>query len=151
MDQILLISVAGKIISFILLHEKFLQFDWPRAVVYLQCNIYMWKLQTFCGYKYKQIIAWFVHDIWHKYHPWYFKMTLSQISLASRLRKLRLTIANYHIWYLCQISLQIMLLPRQTWSNVNVCLFFLLVAAFIALNGELQSALRLSLFCYIFP
>ena len=31
-----------------------------------------------------------------------------------------------------------------------VC-FFLLVAAFIALNGELQSALRLSLFCDIFP
>ena len=36
---------------------------------------------------------------------------LSQISLARRLVKLRITISKYHSWYLCQISLQIMLLP----------------------------------------
>ena len=36
---------------------------------------------------------------------------LSQISLAYRLVKLRVTILKYHSWYLCQISLQIMLLP----------------------------------------
>ena len=36
---------------------------------------------------------------------------LSQISLAWRLVKLRITILKYHSWYLCQISLQIMLLP----------------------------------------
>ena len=35
----------------------------------------------------------------------------SQISLAWRLVKLRITISKYHSWYLCQISLQIMLLP----------------------------------------
>ena len=38
---------------------------------------------------------------------------LSQISLAQRLVKLRITILKYHSWYLCQISLQIMLLPTQ--------------------------------------
>ena len=31
---------------------------------------------------------------------------LSQISLASRLVKLRITISKYHPWYLCQISLK---------------------------------------------
>ena len=31
---------------------------------------------------------------------------LSQISLAHRLVKLRITILKYHSWYLCQISLQ---------------------------------------------
>ena len=36
---------------------------------------------------------------------------LSQISLAYRLVKLRITILKYHLWYLYQISLQIMLLP----------------------------------------
>ena len=51
-------------------------------------NTYMWKLQTFC-------------DI----------SKLSQISLAYGLVKLRSTILKYHSWYLCQISLQIMLLP----------------------------------------
>ena len=38
---------------------------------------------------------------------------LSQISLAKRLVKLRITISKYHSWYLCQISLQIMLLSIQ--------------------------------------
>ena len=34
--------------SFILLHEKFLQFDWLRAVVFqLNLKYYMWKLQTY--------------------------------------------------------------------------------------------------------
>ena len=28
--------------------------------------------------------------------------------------KLRITILKYHLWYLCQISLQIMLLPIRT-------------------------------------
>ena len=36
---------------------------------------------------------------------------LSQISLALRLVKLRITILKYHLWYLCQISLLIILLP----------------------------------------
>ena len=36
---------------------------------------------------------------------------LSQISLAYRLVKLRITISKYHLWYLCKISLQIMVLP----------------------------------------
>ena len=36
---------------------------------------------------------------------------LSQISLAQRLVKLPITISKYRSWYLCQISLQIMLLP----------------------------------------
>ena len=36
---------------------------------------------------------------------------LPEISRAVRRVKLRLTILKYHSWYLCQISLQIMLLP----------------------------------------
>ena len=37
-------------------------------------NTYMWKLPTFWGQKYKQIMAWFVRDVWHKCHSWYFKI-----------------------------------------------------------------------------
>ena len=40
-------------------------------------------------------------------------LKLSQISLAKRLVELRITILRYPSWYLCQISLQIMLLPIQ--------------------------------------
>ena len=36
---------------------------------------------------------------------------LSQISLAQQLVKLPTIILKYNSWYLCQISLQIMLLP----------------------------------------
>ena len=43
-------------------------------------NTYMWKLQNLCRNQYEQIMAWFVRVIWHKYHPWYSK--LSQISLV---------------------------------------------------------------------
>ena len=39
---------------------------------------------------------------------------LPQISLTQMLVKLRITILKYHSRYLCQISLQIMLLPIQT-------------------------------------
>ena len=43
---------------------------------------------------------------------------LSQISLALQLLKLRITIiSKYYLWYLCQISLQIMLLPILTIIN----------------------------------
>ena len=37
---------------------------------------------------------------------------LSQISLAYRLEKLRITILKYHSWYLCQIPLLTMPLPK---------------------------------------
>ena len=60
----------------ILLHEKFLQFDWLRAVVF-QLNL-----------KYLHV-----------------KIT----NLSSQIS--RITILKYHSWYLCQISLLIMLLP----------------------------------------
>ena len=42
---------------------------------------------------------------------------LSQISLAQQLVKLRITILKYHSWYLCQISLQIMLLPIHIYGE----------------------------------
>ena len=45
-----LIWQRWRITLFILLHEKFLQFDWLRAVAFqLNWSTYMWKLQTFCG------------------------------------------------------------------------------------------------------
>ena len=33
--------------------------------------------------------------------------------------KLRITISKYHSWYLCQISLQIILLPILTWRTIR--------------------------------
>ena len=74
---------ANWITDFILLQDKFLQFGWLRAVVFqLNLNTYMWKLQTFCGYK--QIIPWFLRDIWHKYHSWYFKIVSNFTLLKAR-------------------------------------------------------------------
>ena len=57
---------------------------------------------------------------------------LSQISLAYRLVKLRITISKYHSWYLCHISLQIMLLPILT-----KCLW-----------GVVGKSFRVILYCY---
>ena len=37
--------------------------------------------------------------------------------------KLRITISKYHLWYLCQISLQIMLLPIQIIFSILVILW----------------------------
>ena len=34
--------------------------------------------------------------------------------------KLRITISKYHSWYLCQISLQTMLLPIQIWKSTSI-------------------------------
>ena len=50
----------------------------------LICNTYMWKLQTFCGKYYKHIKAWFVRDIWYKYHSWYFKIVSNFTRLTAR-------------------------------------------------------------------
>ena len=59
-------------ISFvILLHEKFLQFDWLRAVVF-QLNL---------KYRHMGSSILFVCDIWHKYHSWYLWQILLQIVL----------------------------------------------------------------------
>ena len=49
---------------------------------------------------------------------------LSQISLAYRLVKLRITILKYHSWYFCQIPLLIMLLPIQI---IFLCDYFLYI------------------------
>ena len=61
---------------------------------------------------------------------------LSPIPLAQRLVKLRIRISKYHSWYLCQISLQIMLLTKimdmlvefQVWEIMTAdtqCQFYL--------------------------
>ena len=47
-------------------------------------NTYKWKLQNLWGWQYKQIIAWFVRDIWHKYHSWYFKIISNFTRLTAR-------------------------------------------------------------------
>ena len=54
---------------------------------------------------------------------------LSKISLAWRLVKLRITISKCHSWYLCQISLQIMLLPIQILENE---IYFIKYTAIVA-------------------
>ena len=56
-------------------------------------NTYMWKFQTFCGSQYKQKIAWFVRDIWHKYHLWYFKIVSNCTHLTAR----EITYNNFEI------------------------------------------------------
>ena len=66
---------------------------WEQWYFSLIWNTYMWKLQTFCGKKYKQIIAWFVRDIWHKYHSRYFKI----VSNFTRLTTREITYNNFEI------------------------------------------------------
>ena len=45
------------------------------------------------GSWYKQIMAWFVRDIWHKYHSWYFKI----VSNFTRLTAREITYNNFEI------------------------------------------------------
>ena len=59
---------------------------------------------------------------------------LSQISLAYRLVKLRVTILKYHSWYLCQISLQIMLLPIPILPRFQLVELFYYENIFIMKN-----------------
>ena len=69
---------------------------------------------------------------------------LSQISLAKRLVKLRITILKYHSRYLCQISLQIMLLPIL----INIALSNLLCDYYKKqTHGNMESVFKLSEFC----
>ena len=70
--------------GFMLLHEKLLQFDWLRAVVF-QLNL-----------KYLHVkitnLLW-VRDIWHKYHSRYFKI----VSNFTRLTAREITHNNFEI------------------------------------------------------
>ena len=59
----------------------------------LPWNTYMWKLQNLFGLYFKQIIAWLVLDIWHKYHSWYFKI----VSNFNRLTAREITYNNFEI------------------------------------------------------
>ena len=75
----------------ILLHEKFLQFDWLRAVVFqLNLKYLHVKYSPYEKYSpqmfflYVWVIAWFVCNIWHKYHSWYFKIVSNFTLLTAR-------------------------------------------------------------------
>ena len=77
----------------------------------------------------------FVSEFRHKYHSWYFKI-VSNFSCLKRLDvKLRTTILKYHLWYLYQTSLQIMLLPIQipTLLTLHIAMdsFYKLLPLFI--------------------
>ena len=79
----------------ILLHGKFLQFNWLRAVVF-QLNLkhpHVKITKPLRVVVYKQIIAWFVRDIWHRYHSWYFKIVSNFIRLTAR----EITYNNFEI------------------------------------------------------
>ena len=65
---------------------------------------------------------------------------LSQISLAKRLVKLRITISKYHLWYLCQILLQIMPLPIPTIYNINIAVGIV----FLNWEGQILNAFRMT-------
>ena len=80
------------------------KFDWLRLVVFQLSLKYLHvKITTpLRVVVYKQIIAWFVCDIfWRKYHLWYFKI----VSNFTRLTAREITYNSF------EISLQITLLP----------------------------------------
>ena len=93
-----------------------------RAVVFRHNLKYLHaKLQTFCGSEScKQIIAWFVRDIWHKYRS-LFKI----VSIFTRLTAREIAYNNFEISPVVFMpnTLQIMLLPILTgiimWLNNN--------------------------------
>ena len=52
-------------------------------------------------------------DIWHKYHLWF------QNCLKFHLPNGSWTISKHHLWYLCQISLQIILNGREEGGSLS--------------------------------
>ena len=73
--------------------------------------MYIWKLQTFRGEYYKQIIAWFLHDVWHKYHSWHFKI----VSNFTRLTVREITYNNFEI----SLVVYLMKLNKYLFNTVN--------------------------------
>ena len=88
------------------MHEKFLQFDWLRAVVFLLNLRYLHLKITKLLRKLEKKKKRHDLDVIFGIHTTRNISKLSQISLPHRLVKLRITILIYHPWYLCQISLQ---------------------------------------------
>ena len=60
-------------------------------------------------------------DIWHKYHEWYFEIVIR--NFTSRPPVKFETILKYHKWYLCQISLKIMLFFVYTTTRKRFVIF----------------------------
>ena len=90
------IGRLGNLIFFILkqLHEKFLKFDRLRTVVFqLNLKYLCENYKPFAGSSIKKIIAWFVRDICHKCHPWYFKIVSNFTCLTAR----EITYKNFEI------------------------------------------------------
>ena len=96
----------------------------------------MWKLQTFCESYYKQIIAWFVRDIWHKNHKWYFKIVSNftrptarkitynnfEVSLVVFIPNIT---TNYAIIYTNKIeTVWSVACKRKSWARFNFFIFF---------------------------
>ena len=52
-------------------------------------------------------------DIWHKYHLWF------QTCLKFHLPNGSWTISKHHLWYLCQISLQIILKGKKEGGSLS--------------------------------
>ena len=52
-------------------------------------------------------------DIWHKYHLWF------QNCLKFHLPNGSWTISKHHLWYLCQISLQIILKGKKEGGSLS--------------------------------
>ena len=74
-----------QITSFILLHEKFLQFDWLRAVVF-QLNLRYLHVKIT---KPLRVVVYstnnsMIREIWHKYHSWYFNIVSNLTLLTAR-------------------------------------------------------------------
>ena len=67
----------------------------------MKMNVIKWGLFVCLPVTMTQLLAWFVHDIWHKYHLWYFKI----VSNFTHLTAQEIMFHNF------ETSLQIMLLP----------------------------------------
>ena len=62
-------------------------------------------------------------DIWHEYHEWYFEIVTCNFTSRYGRRVKFETILKCHKWYLCQISLQIMLLYVYTTTHTRFVIF----------------------------
>ena len=108
-----IIFLSSIVCACILLHEKFLQFDRLRVVVF-QLNLKYPHVKYSPHEKYSPqmfflcvwVIAWFVCNIWHKYHSWYFKI----VSNFTRLTAREITYNHF------EISLEVFM-PNITTNN----------------------------------
>ena len=102
-----LVETGIHVIVLVLYYNLIALEQWYFSIIW---NTYMWKLQNYCGWLYKQIIAWFAHDIWHTYHSWHLKIVSNFTHLTAR----EIRFNNF------EISL-VVFLPNITTNHAVIC------------------------------